>query len=227
MRCNIACQTSLYKPTYKPVYYNYSIGRTGPQPACYDIHRGVNNASAEVDFLWNFQYCSEIFQVASRDGVRDMFFDQPWNGNASALGCARNTAYGGVAPRQRWLTTFFGGRHLTEASNIVFSNGKLDPWARQGVLPANGTGRLRRTVTATGLVSSAAGLGPGSAALLIDRAAHHLDLFFSHADDPASVVGARAVEMEHVAQWIAQKRERVALRRAATDRDSAGSAALW
>ena len=47
---------------------------------------------------WNFQYCSEVFQVASRDGVRDMFFDQPWNANASALGCARNAAYGGVVP---------------------------------------------------------------------------------------------------------------------------------
>lgn len=80
-----------------------------------------------MGFLWNFQHCSEVFQVASRDGVRDIFFDQPWNDNASALGCARNAACGGVAPRQRWMTTCFGGRHLTESSNIVFSNGKLDP----------------------------------------------------------------------------------------------------
>ena len=81
--------------------------------------------------------------MASRDGVRDMFFDQPWNDNASALGCARNAAYGGVAPRQRWMTTYFSGRHLNEASNTVFSNGKLEP---DPALAGDPTGARSRAV---------------------------------------------------------------------------------
>eukprot|EP00664_Eupelagonemidae_sp_cell27_P002147 gene2147-5143_t len=144
------------------VYYNYSLGRAGPQPRCNNIHAGVNNASAEVDFLWNFQYCSEIFQ--------------------------------------EWLTTYFGGRAIP-ASNIIFSNGRLDPWSRQGVLPPAAAGAAR---TAGGVTS--AQVGPGSLALLIDLSAHHLDLFFADPRDPPSVVAARKQEMALVAQWIKEKR---------------------
>eukprot|EP00937_MAST-01D_sp_MAST-1D-sp2_P001756 g1756.t1 len=201
------------------VYYNYSIGRAGPQPQCFDIHAGVNNASKEVDFLWNFQYCSEVFQVASRDGVRDMFFAQPWNAAASARGCVNNAAYGGVVPRQAWFTTLFGGRDI-QASNIVFSNGKLDPWARQGVLPANATH------AGGGVGVAASEVGPGSVALLIDLAAHHLDLFFANAQDPSSVVAARKAEMDMVRRWIAERKEKGA-RAQEQLRSVVGAALLW
>lgn len=123
------------------VYYNYSIGRRADAPRCFDIHAAVNPAAVEVDFLWGFQYCSEIFQVASRNGDSDMFFEQPWNADASASGCSNNRAYGGVVRRHEWLTTLFGGRRIY-ASNIVFSNGRLDPWSRQGVLPTNDTSHV-------------------------------------------------------------------------------------
>ena len=42
-----------------------------------------------------------------------------------------------IAPSNRfgpsWADTVFGGRRLEVASNIVWSNGDLDPWARLGV----------------------------------------------------------------------------------------------
>ena len=33
-----------------------------------------------------------------------------------------------------WPEINWGGRHIQTASNIVFSNGKLDPWSSGGVL---------------------------------------------------------------------------------------------
>jgi len=183
------------------VYYNYSLGRKGPQPTCYNIHAGVNNASAMVDFLWGFQYCSEIFQIASRNGKSDMFFNQKWNPELQSSTCKGNPAYGGVVPRQDFFTTWVGATPAAAVSNVVFSNGKLDPWSRQGVLPPS-------TCSADELGVTAADIGDGSLALLIDKSAHHLDLFFANPQDPPSVVAARKQEMALVAKWIAEKKAR-------------------
>lgn len=40
----------------------------------------------------------------------------------------------GVAPRPLWADNEWGGRRISAASNIVFSNGLLDPWHGGGVL---------------------------------------------------------------------------------------------
>ena len=68
--------------------------------------------------------------------------------------------------------TLYGGRSLEAASNIVFSNGLLDPWSSGGVLKPVG----------------------GTAALIIPEGAHHLDLRAANPDDPVSVVDARKKE---------------------------------
>ena len=39
-----------------------------------------------------------------------------------------------VVPRAMWPEINWGGRHIESASNIVFSNGKLDPWSGGGIL---------------------------------------------------------------------------------------------
>ena len=44
--CNVLCQTSLYKPTYKPVYYNYSkpyYAAPEAQGKCLISYYGVTN----------------------------------------------------------------------------------------------------------------------------------------------------------------------------------------
>jgi hypothetical protein len=47
-------------------------------------------------------------------------------------------------------------------------------------------------------------LPPTVAAVVIPEGAHHLDLMFSNAADPASVTQARATEVVHIKRWIAE-----------------------
>lgn len=43
---------------------------------------------------------------------------------------------------------------------------------------------------------------PSVVALLIDEGAHHGDLMFSQEGDPASIVRAREVELQHMRAWV-------------------------
>jgi Serine carboxypeptidase S28 len=63
--------------------------------------------------------------------VSDMFWDAPWSWEGFVWGCQQQW---GVTPRKLWANTQWGGRRLQYASNIVFSNGLLDPWHGGGVL---------------------------------------------------------------------------------------------
>lgn len=47
-------------------------------------------------------------------------------------------------------------------------------------------------------------VGPGIEVIVMDQAAHHLDLFFSDADDPEEVQEARRREMDLVEGWVRQ-----------------------
>lgn len=64
-----------------------------------------------------------------------------------------------------WDDTTYGGLRLSQSSNIVFTNGNLDPWIAAGV-----------TLNTSSIKS-----------LVIDQGAHHLDLFFPTEQDPESV----------------------------------------
>jgi lysosomal Pro-X carboxypeptidase len=84
-----------------------------------------------------------------------------------------------------WAATQYGARNLKGASNIVFSNGNLDPWSSGGVLES-----VSETVVA----------------LHVEGGAHHLDLRASNPLDPQSVRDVRKKEMEHINMWIQQHR---------------------
>jgi hypothetical protein len=77
------------------------------------------------------------------------------------------------------------------ASNIVFSNGMLDPWHLLGVLETS---------------------NPRVVLVKIDEGAHHNDLMFSSKNDPTSVKRARLLEVKEIQRWVdearAMKKER-------------------
>lgn len=67
------------------------------------------------------------------------------------------------------------------ASNIIFSNGLMDPWSGGGVLR---TPNDKITV------------------IIIPDTAHHLDLRESNPNDPASVISARLKEKQTIKKWL-------------------------
>lgn len=67
------------------------------------------------------------------------------------------------------------------ASNIVFSNGLMDPWSGGGVLR-----------TPNDKISI----------IIIPDTAHHLDLRGSNPNDPESVKGARQKEILAIQKWL-------------------------
>ena len=116
---------------------------------------------------------------SSSDGVHDMFWPQPWDAQNQSDSCFARFR---VRPRPDWVSTYYGGRRaLQRASNIVFSNGLLDPWSGTGVLED-----VSETVVA----------------LKLKEGAHHLDLMWSTPDDPAEVVEVRRQELAHIQRWI-------------------------
>ena len=60
-----------------------------------------------------------------------MFWNAPFNETAELAACMSQW---GVSPRVHWANTEWGGKRLTGLSNVVFSNGLLDPWHGGGVL---------------------------------------------------------------------------------------------
>lgn len=99
-----------------------------------------------------------------------------------------------------WATrydTFYGGRNIESYSNIIFSNGLLDPWSTAGVYfsdPTNGDEiehglRLQRK-------------GNDLVSLILDYGGHHTDLMFSSHKDHSSFRTARAIEKDYIVRWI-------------------------
>ncbi|CAM9184790.1 unnamed protein product [Scytosiphon promiscuus] len=160
------------------VYYN----ATG-EVECFSPAAGANNESSVDGDNWNWQACTEMSMPMSTDGKRDMFWPSEWDPVAQAAQCMEQY---GVSPRDGWGAAEYGGYDSwSQVTNVVFSNGRLDPWSGMGVVDQ------RRA-------------GAGVKVIMMDQAAHHLDLFFEHPLDPPDVVEARRVEMAMVEGWVDQ-----------------------
>jgi len=153
------------------VYFNYTGTTT-----CYNM--SVEATGALGDAAWDYQSCTEIVMPISSNGTSDMFLPSYFDLQGEISYC--KSTYG-VTPNIKWYQSTFGAM-LDTSSNIVFSNGNLDPWSSGGILQA-----------------------PNSAitTVLIHGGAHHLDLRLPVPQyDPPGVVVARAIELEQILSWI-------------------------
>lgn len=174
------------------VFYNYS-GSPAAKRGCYDLDVTGNNETTADGERWDYLYCSDMLQPAARDGVSDMFYPQPFDLAATAARCR---AKWGVQARPEWPTVNYGGwEALRASSNLVFTNGELDPWRGGGVT---------RNVSDSVL------------SYVIPGAGHHVDLFFANSADTAPLRAVRAAQVDAVRGWIVSSRAAHAASLAAT-----------
>ncbi|XP_051004913.1 lysosomal Pro-X carboxypeptidase isoform X2 [Acomys russatus] len=128
---------------------------------------------------WPIKACTEMVMPFCTNGVGDMFEPSLWDLEKFSDDCFNQW---GVKPRPHWMTTLYGGKNISSHSNIVFSNGDLDPWSGGGV-----TKDISDTLVA----------------IIIPDGAHHLDLRAHTAFDPSSVLLSRSLEVKHMKKWIA------------------------
>uniref|UniRef100_A0A8C2KE06 Lysosomal Pro-X carboxypeptidase n=1 Tax=Cyprinus carpio TaxID=7962 RepID=A0A8C2KE06_CYPCA len=155
------------------VYYNY----TG-DAVCLNTSQ---TATGNLGLLgWYYQSCTEMVMPMCTDGIIDMFEPQSWNFQAFSDECYNQF---GVRPREDWAEIVYGGRNISAHSNIIFSNGNLDPWMSGGVTTS---------------------LSESLVAIMIDGGAHHLDLRYNNKLDPESVIKTRELEVRYFKEWLKQ-----------------------
>ncbi|KAH7429587.1 hypothetical protein KP509_09G057600 [Ceratopteris richardii] len=155
------------------IYYN-GTGETN----CFEFGSDTHGLS-----LWTWQACTEMVMPMSSDPENSMF--PPYNYSFESTEESCLSAYG-VRPRPHWITLQYGGPNLLTTlkrfgSNIVFSNGLLDPWSIGGVLTS---------------------LSDSIVALVTSKGAHHLDLRAATDSDPGWLVEQRDEEKRHISRWL-------------------------
>lgn len=156
------------------VYQNY----TGTKQCFSLVEQATSSLGTDG---WDFQACTEMVMPMCQNGT-DMFEPSPWNLTQYIQQCA--SAFYGVKSRPNWATTNYGGNMLQWASNIIFSNGNLDPWSGGGVTQA------------------VEGADNSLHYIMIPEAAHHLDLRGADPGDTVFVKRARVQEVSIINQWI-------------------------
>lgn len=110
----------------------------------------------------------------------DLFYPAPWDLQADMTSCY---AQFGTVPRPNWIAQQFGAtaQDWASATNIVFSNGDLDPWSGGGVKQ-----NLSATVIAIPVVGGA----------------HHFDLRGANPADTPGVIWARQQEVAWIRTFL-------------------------
>ncbi|KAK7330920.1 hypothetical protein VNO77_25126 [Canavalia gladiata] len=167
--------TSVLERIYEGVnvYYNY----TG-EAKCFELDDDPHGMSG-----WNWQACTEMVMPMSSNKESSMFPPYEYNYSSFQEECFMEF---GVKPRPKWITTEFGGKNIHATlkkfgSNIIFSNGLLDPWSGGSVLQ---------------------NISESVVSLVTEEGAHHIDLRASTQNDPDWLVKQRKTEIKLIEDWI-------------------------
>ncbi|XP_022117650.1 lysosomal Pro-X carboxypeptidase [Pieris rapae] len=150
--------------------------------SCVDYKKGNDYGNLDASG-WDYQACTEMIMPMCTTGRDDMFVASAWNYTKYAEDCHKKY---NVYPRPEAARIQYGGDRLHAASNIVFSNGLLDPWVGGGILNS-----ISKSITTV---------------VIIDGA-HHLDLMPSTPYDPATVQMARTIHRQNIDKWLKEFRE--------------------
>eukprot|EP00358_Blepharisma_japonicum_P003426 CAMPEP_0202947184 /NCGR_PEP_ID=MMETSP1395-20130829/11055_1 /ASSEMBLY_ACC=CAM_ASM_000871 /TAXON_ID=5961 /ORGANISM="Blepharisma japonicum, Strain Stock R1072" /LENGTH=439 /DNA_ID=CAMNT_0049648271 /DNA_START=141 /DNA_END=1460 /DNA_ORIENTATION=+ len=159
------------------IYYNY----TG-ESQCSDIF-GTGTGNLGSANGWDYLSCSTLNIPIGGSKSTSMFGNQPWNQQAQNQYCQQTW---GVTPQINYANIFYGTNvnpmiPLRDVSNIVFSNGGLDPWQFGSVTKST---------------------NPNIVAFVMEGAAHHLDLRYPNQLDPPEVSSGRATEQATIEYWL-------------------------
>ncbi|XP_066143336.1 lysosomal Pro-X carboxypeptidase-like [Euwallacea fornicatus] len=136
------------------------------------------NPSEPTDYAWNFQICFELIMPICSSSA-DMFEPTKWDYAKFSNECSKKYR---VKPYSvEHVLLLHGGKMLKYASNIVFSNGLIDPWFSGGIL---------RNVSESVV------------AILIPGAAHHHDLRGANPVDSKYVTDARKFHENQIRKWL-------------------------
>jgi hypothetical protein len=162
-------------------------GEIGSGNECWDIIGG-DSLGAGVDLTWTYQTCTELpMPIASGNTPPQIFDSEPFSWEGFEYTC--NQTYG-TDLRTAWEAVNYGmyssdiAKQLKYASNIVFSNGEIDPWSVGGIKTDLGN--------------------PNLTTIQIADSAHHLDMRAPTNQDPASVVAARKMYIQKIEKWTAK-----------------------
>ena len=164
-----------------------NIGYFSEGQTCYDMRTLFFVCSDQTGcgggsdgYSWDYQSCTQQAFLASTNNVTDMFPPLVFDNDDLYNYC--NDTWG-VIPRSDWVPLEFGGANLNGTSNIIFSNGLLDPWHVGGFLTSPNVNDL--------LVS-----------LFANNTAHHFDLRESNIADPESIISMRKMESYYIGLFI-------------------------
>lgn len=163
------------------VYFNYQ----NKTDFCYDISDTSGTGTLAAGG-WDVLACNQLAMPQGNGLAESSIFvteDDLFNATAYTLSCQEKF---NLTPNYDWAMQQFGGKHdytqeYRQYTNIIFSNGNLDPWLAGGVQD---------------YVSTSIN------AMKIKGGAHHLDLRLPNEEDPAEVTWAREQEERIILGWI-------------------------
>ena len=124
---------------------DFFYGLSGTPKKCFDgavsdqVAGGVPGDGPSNASSWGYQRCTELLHPFSVPPNSWRTFSFSLDEQTSL--CQR---YYGTSPRMEWMQTWGGGYGLvgegSSLTNVIWSNGKRDPWHGGGILTASRTG---------------------------------------------------------------------------------------